>query len=759
MRYYFGDACNFYNGITKLCKKDEYNLVLHKHLGDVFYAIAAKPFFEAQYNAPLHFIVRPQHEFLMKMFGVKNYSVYDLDALVKNNKQLQETYTIKTKRSTRVDVLDNLTFQAVFSGVPVQKGVPFVCENLINDFLSYDDYWCYRWLENMGLDKGVKFLLPKHNLELSKSAQKELKKIAPLDKIVLFAPEAATFPEFAPDFWNIIADKMHKKGYKIIVNSKKYKINHGISAFDLNLSLQDIVALGLNCAYVFALRSGLCDVLVGAGSRLYAFYPAQGRREMFSLTKPFAINTGINEIQIWNWKIGKVVCEGIDFTSKLQTFIDGLHKRYYLETMKRLFSFGYRKASHAFWRNLMRDLAGVSRVFLENNTQNPKPEINKNIKYLYSKTVRKFSWATETKWAFLSGLLTLKKDTRGTQILRVCGIVLYSKKNQNGFRISRLFSIPFHKIDLKQKLLHKITEKVNGVHDDIYIVKHNIGETYIYLTHLQQWIKKNKSKNPVIVVWKPEYIPLYKMFVPHNIALQYIRLSQQDLHELFTDYIMEHNGKRVFCACPDILKNIINVRKTDKNVNFYNYICNDFSIGKSDTLTKPTVPQHVQDSIKNKCAAYFKRPFVIVMPNANSLQALPANFWNQMIQKLNANGYDVFVNTHSALKGNIDEIKLVGTVFFDCDIPELYELVTHSAGVITLASGLAVLLTSVGKKMDLIYTDYVISNLRVDAKQMKDIYSVRHLPNVKSDIVQEYDANLYTEKQLLELIIKRYKKN
>ena len=755
----FSDVCAFYNDITKLCKRDEYNLVLHKHLGDVFYAIAAKPFFEAQYKAPLHFIVRPQQEFLMKMFGVKNYAVYDLDKLFGTSTSFDIFHTTNTGHlSASKDAFSNEVFQAIFSGIPVKKGVPFICENLINNFILYDKYWCYRWLENIGISATNKFILPGNSLDLSAKAKQKLTAIAPLEKIVLFAPEATTFSEFGPEFWNIIADKMHDKGYTIIVNSKKYKINHGICAFEFGLSLQDIVALGLKCAYIFALRSGLCDVLVGAGKRLYAFYPAQARREMHSLTRAFATNTGVNEIQIWNWKIDNVVCDDVDFTPELQKYIDGLHKDYNKESWKRIFSTRKHKHVHGVLRNLIRDLAGISRGFPENNKQNPMPFVQQNIRFLYSKKTAEFAWGVETKYTFLSGLLTFKKASSGLQRLRLFGVVIYSKKNQNGFRISRLFSIPFHKKDLKNELLRKIVEEVDHAHDDIYIVKHNIGETYIYLTHLQDWIRKNGSKNPVIIVWKPEHIPLYKMFLPRNITLQYIRLSQQDLHELFAEYVMKYNDKRVFCACPDILKNIINARKTNNSVNFYSHICNDFAIGKSDTLAKPIISQNVKDSVKNKIAIYFKRPFVIIMPDATSLQRMSTEFWNKIINKVAANGYDVFVNAHNSLNQKHNWIDFSGAVSFDCDISELYELVKHSAGVITLASGLSILLTAAGKQMDLIYTDYVMSDICVDAKQMKDIYSVYYLPNVKSEVVKEYNINLYTEEELANSIIKRYKK-
>ena len=73
MAYNYQAIIPFYNDINKLCKTEEYNLVLHKHLGDVFYAIGLKDEFERVYGKKLHFIVRPQHEFLMKMYGITNY--------------------------------------------------------------------------------------------------------------------------------------------------------------------------------------------------------------------------------------------------------------------------------------------------------------------------------------------------------------------------------------------------------------------------------------------------------------------------------------------------------------------------------------------------------------------------------------------------------------------------------------------------------------------------------------------------------------
>ena len=162
--------------------------------------------------------------------------------------------------------------------------------------------------------------------------------IAPLNKIVLFAPEAATATEFSPEFWSIISKRVHQQGYKIIVNSKKYKIKHGISAFDLNLSLQDVIALGFSCAYVFSLRSGLCDVLVGARERLYAFYPAMLHRGMNSLNKCFEPTPNVNEIAVWHWKIDKVLWEDEDLTKPLQKHINKLRRKSIIEIVKYIYT-------------------------------------------------------------------------------------------------------------------------------------------------------------------------------------------------------------------------------------------------------------------------------------------------------------------------------------------------------------------------------------------------------------------------------------
>ena len=365
----------FYNKASKLCKQGEYNLVLHKHLGDVVYAIGLKDEFERVYGKKLHFIVRPQHEFLMKIYGINDYSVFDLKEFEKFAAQSDFRYLLPApNKSHKFDTL----CKDIFSSFPLEN-VPFIWDSDNSSFFLFDHYWGYLWGCNARIDfENFKFPLPKNKLPIQPNLRKKLKKIAPLDKIILFAPEAATAIELPVELWNIIADKVYAKGYKIIVNSKKYKINHGISAFDLGLSLEDVVAVGLNCAYVFSLRSGLCDALVGARERLYAFYPAMLKREMNSLTFPFAQETKVNEILLEKWSISPVVWENIDLTPELQKYINSMKKNYHIEKIKYKFARKKNKEGHRFWYMLFKDIFDKSKIFPNNNIDNLSQKKNFN---------------------------------------------------------------------------------------------------------------------------------------------------------------------------------------------------------------------------------------------------------------------------------------------------------------------------------------------------------------------------------------------
>ena len=423
----------FHATASALCRGDCYNLVLHKHLGDIVNTLAAKACFEEHYGAKLRVLVRPQHEFLMAMYGVDDYAVLDIDGLVKRNVRLLAIYFGTRKPSiAEVDQLENYLFQSLFACVPIQ-GLPFVCENSTNDFFAFDQYWALRWAANMGIED-CRLALPACVPQLSREAAKALAAIAPLRRIVLFAPEAVTAEEFEPAFWDILADMVHGRGFTIVVNSDRIPVRHGVSAFALSLSLADVVALGHACAYVFSLRSGLCDALVSIGARLYAFYPAMLRREGYGLSRAYAGVPSTCEVCIADWKVDPCQWEGIDCTLALQRHVDVLHRQYRWAGFVDLLLLRDETKKHLSRRRKLRLRAGAPQVSTESNKNNPakiRTTCVMGIPVL-TKTYHATDEGEEfTLQSLLSGLFLVREWADGSWQSFLLGIPLSSSNNDD----------------------------------------------------------------------------------------------------------------------------------------------------------------------------------------------------------------------------------------------------------------------------------------------------------------------------------------
>lgn len=352
----------FYREIRKCCKEGEYNLFLHKHLGDVFYMVAMHKQFEAEYKRRLHYIVRPAHEFLMGMFGIKNYSIYDMREFEGAVSTAEYKYMHSDpNKSHQFDMM----CKDIFPSIP-QLGRPFVADAEGCGFYQWDHYWSKLWAYNAGLDLNtVYFPIPRRMVELREDIREKLSKDVTdsLNQIVLIAPESATAAELPVEVWDALAEKIYRKGYKIVVNSKRYKLKHGISAFDLKLTLQDVVALGQRCGYVFSMRTGLCDVLVGIGKRLYAIYPAMLKREYGSLTRAFEEPTGVNEILLYHWGVNSMEWEGDDLSPIFRKWMDEQRKHRHVRKRHGGTSFG--------WDVDAWTIANYANRFPDNNVENP----------------------------------------------------------------------------------------------------------------------------------------------------------------------------------------------------------------------------------------------------------------------------------------------------------------------------------------------------------------------------------------------------
>lgn len=374
---------------------------------------------------------------------------------------------------------------------------------------------------------------------------------------------------------------------------------------------------------------------------------------------------------------------------------------------------------------------------------------------IYSKKYQKFKINTwKVKRKYLGGIIAFKTNNRHHWKLSFCGIQIYSHNNKRDKFL--FFTICKH--NFAKKWIKKLDKKIEDKYDDIYILRHNIGETYVELMHLKERIKVNNSKNPLVIVWDEKYLNFYKMFIPRNVDLKYIPLYQADIHDVFSETSLEYkniviqfNGHRYFCSTPRIAENMKKEALTKPDINFYNYINDCTNIPQKSIPTKPTIPsltiQRVNHLIKQ---IGLSDKFVIFAPEANSLKPMDDVFWNILAEQFSQKGYDIYVNSYLH-KTNIKNAKT------SCiTIDELFILAQKSKGIITLGSGLSVFLTATNVPMDLIYTDFNSKSIGYDAALAIKIYSVLHLPGNSSDLIKEHNANELSSSTLSNKILARY---
>ncbi|MWV67179.1 hypothetical protein DCO58_05750 [Helicobacter saguini] len=117
---------------------------------------------------------------------------------------------------------------------------------------------------------------------LSDELKLKLSKIAPLEKIILYLPEANSIDSLSQIIFENECKVLHNLGYKILLNSTKKEFDSKY-AINLNLSLKDAIALSLICRFVISMRSGFCDVISTHCKNLRIYYPSKEMIDFWSL--------------------------------------------------------------------------------------------------------------------------------------------------------------------------------------------------------------------------------------------------------------------------------------------------------------------------------------------------------------------------------------------------------------------------------------------------------------------------------------------
>lgn len=280
----------YYAYIEGLCRQGQYNLLLHRHLGDSFVLLGLYQDFLKKYKRPLHILIQQNQEVLVKLYGIENYTVIDFQKLM-DEPGINNEFT-----NYEIDQFKNDLCERIFPSIP-QLDRPFIAapSSWVKKNLGWKNF-VDGWAKMLGLEK--EFLVPPEcRLRLSGKMKEKLEKLAPLNKIVLLAPEAQSFQGIKKEFWENLAKRLKRKGFVVVTNAVE-DANRIRGTVNLRMSVSDLLALGYACHSVYALRSGLCDCLVGRQRHLYVYYTSDMWFEYLSLNACFKIEHPVNEFRI-----------------------------------------------------------------------------------------------------------------------------------------------------------------------------------------------------------------------------------------------------------------------------------------------------------------------------------------------------------------------------------------------------------------------------------------------------------------------------
>ncbi len=319
-------------------------------------------------------------------------------------------------------------------------------------------------------------------------------------------------------------------------------------------------------------------------------------------------------------------------------------------------------------------------------------------------------------------------------------------------------------------VLNKILKKLPSGIDDVYICKHHIGEIYIFCQLLEEYIKVNKSKNPLLIIPEKRYISLYNMFCP-NINKLFVNVNSMKLDRQICNDVTYYKGHRFFIPIPDRFTHLRSlIFENDSRIHFYDYIKNKLNI-KSDIDSFR--PAFISDKTKEKVHRHAEEiglnldKFVIFIPEAVTATELSETFWIKLGNYFASQGYQIYVNTSAkksaSPKENLSEYsnweeKIPNAILDFTSFDEIYYLAELSKCVIALVNGLVVNFAQINVPRYFIYSNQTKTiGDRMDADLMLNAYRLDYLPGCNKNNLYEINLNEKCEKDIIQYIESTFK--
>lgn len=263
-------------------KVDCYYFVSPASAGDTYRLCMLKAALESHYKGKIIFIIKAMHEAICEMFeGLEYVICEDKSVDFCKNKQC-----LSIDNVVSVPTLGKIHSNFIYYEFPADT----------DNQLEFDRV-------RLMLPQDAQRVFPTNLPKISESLRTKLDKIAPLNQIILFCPEANSFPKLPFVIFKDECQRLRKEGYSIVVNSLKYKKEYARffidGVYDLDLSLKEAIALGISCAGVFSTRAGFCDIVAYYCKRLKIYYTAFSNYIMWDRVLPNTQRVYVCDVPIY----------------------------------------------------------------------------------------------------------------------------------------------------------------------------------------------------------------------------------------------------------------------------------------------------------------------------------------------------------------------------------------------------------------------------------------------------------------------------
>lgn len=264
-------------------------------------------------------------------------------------------------------------------------------------------------------------------------------------------------------------------------------------------------------------------------------------------------------------------------------------------------------------------------------------------------------------------------------------------------------------------------------YDEIYLINANIGEAYLLFKYFTDASNIDKI---LFITTNQRHVQLIKLLCPrcHYIYDETVNF------DLFPAQFKVHGKKCTVLFNHEYYINLErDMREERENAHYFQRM-REF-LGKDNvTPNTATIDEITYNQVKEKLKSIGVNvdKFALIIPEATSCSNIPEEILSKLNSTLKKQGFDIFYNS-------IPKDYQIYEKTYKFSLEEILYCAKMAKLIIAARSGLAEFLLEAHTKMYLLYSDFQnrAQDEVLSAQKVLKGFSVKELPNVNTDLIQE----------------------